>query len=97
MGWGFRRRTGLLGGLIHVNASKHGLGLSAGVPGLRLGVNAHGQEYLRGGIPHTGIFYNSMLPHNRKREPLHQAVRFSTTVVMLVFVVVFVWLLVLLA
>jgi hypothetical protein len=92
MGWGFRRRTGLLGGLIHVNASKHGLGLSAGVPGLRVGVNSRGQEYFRGGIPGTGIFYNSILSHHRKQEPLHQSVGFFTVVIVLALVGGFLWL-----
>jgi uncharacterized protein DUF4236 len=92
VGWGFRRRTGLLGGLIHVNASKHGLGFSAGVPGLRLGVNARGQEYFHGGIPGAGIFYNSILSHHRKQEPLHQSVGFFTVVIVLALVGGFLWL-----
>jgi len=32
------------------------------VPGARVGVNAKGKKYLRGGIPGTGLYYQSSLP-----------------------------------
>jgi Protein of unknown function (DUF4236) len=41
---------------------KSGIGFSFGVPGARVGVNAKGKKYVRGGIPGTGIYYQSSLP-----------------------------------
>jgi len=92
MSWGFRKRAGLLGGLVHVNASKHGLGVSLGVPGFRLGHNSRGQDYLRAGVPGTGLFYNASLSRH-KEPPLHQRVGFFPALVVLAFVVGFLWLL----
>lgn len=60
MGWSFRRSKSL--GLFRLNFSKSGLGFSFGVPGARVGVNAKGKKYLRGGIPGTGLYYQSSLP-----------------------------------
>jgi hypothetical protein len=34
MGWGFRKRAGLFGGLVRVSLSKHVVRASLGVPGL---------------------------------------------------------------
>jgi hypothetical protein len=82
----------LFGGLVHVNASKHGLGLSLGVPGARVGVNARGSEYFRAGIPGTGLFYNASMSHRHKEAPLHQRVGFFPALVVLASVVGFLWL-----
>ncbi len=60
MGWSFRRTKSL--GLFRLNFSKSGLGFSFGVPGPRVGVNAKGKKYVRGGIPGTGLYYQSGLP-----------------------------------
>jgi hypothetical protein len=60
MGWPFRRSKSF--GLLKLNFSKSGLGFSFGVPGARVGVNAKGKKYLRGGIPGTGLTYQSSLP-----------------------------------
>jgi Protein of unknown function (DUF4236) len=93
MGFGFRRRSGLFGGLVHLNASKHGLGLSLGVPGARVGVNALGKEYFRAGIPGTGLFYNASLSHHHNKvTPLHQRVGFFPAITVLASVVGFLWL-----
>ena len=71
MGWGFRRRTGLLGGLVHLNFSKHGLGASVGVPGLRVGVDSQRHGYVRGGVPGTGLYFTQRLPrHSAADSPL---------------------------
>lgn len=59
MGWSIRRRKGLLGGLVNVNVSKNGLGVSVGVKGARVGVNAKGQTYSQVSIPGTGIYNRS--------------------------------------
>jgi hypothetical protein len=60
MGWSFRRSKSF--GLFRLNFSKSGIGYSFGVPGARVGVNSKGKKYLRGGIPGTGIYYQSSLP-----------------------------------
>jgi hypothetical protein len=60
MGWSFRRSKSL--GLFRLNFSKSGLGFSFGVPGARIGVNAKGKKYVRGGIPGTGLTYQSSQP-----------------------------------
>ena len=59
MGWSIRRRKGLLGGLVNLNLSKSGLGVSVGVKGARVGVNAKGQTYSQVSIPGTGIYNRS--------------------------------------
>jgi hypothetical protein len=60
MGWSFRRSKSF--GLFRLNFSKSGVGVSVGVPGTRVGVNSKGKRYLRGGIPGTGLYYQSSLP-----------------------------------
>lgn len=60
MGWSFRRNKGF--GLFRLNFSKSGIGFSFGVPGARIGVNSQGKKYVRGGIPGTGLYYQSSLP-----------------------------------
>jgi hypothetical protein len=62
MGWLFRRSKSF--GLFKLNFSKSGVGYSFGVPGVRMGVNAKGRKYVRGGIPGTGLYYQSSLPEN---------------------------------
>lgn len=61
MGWGFRRRKGLLGGLVNLNLSKRGVGASVGVPGLRVGVDSQRRGYVRGGVPGTGLYFTQSL------------------------------------
>jgi hypothetical protein len=60
MGWSFRRSKSF--GLFRLNFSKSGVGFSFGVPGARVGVNSKGKKYVRGGIPGTGLYYQSSLP-----------------------------------
>jgi len=73
MGWGFRRRAGLFGGLLRLNFSKRGLGASVGAPGLRVGLNSVGHPYLRGGVPGTGLSVSESLTHRKTagRKPAH--------------------------
>ena len=42
-------------GCLRINLSKRGLGLSAGVRGLRVGVDARGRRYTSASIPGTGL------------------------------------------
>jgi hypothetical protein len=60
MGWSFRRSKKF--GLFRLNFSKSGIGYSIGVKSARIGVNAKGKNYVRGGIPGTGLYYQSTLP-----------------------------------
>ncbi len=67
MGWSFRRSKSF--GLFRLNFSKSGLGFSFGVPGARVGVNSKGKKYVRGGIPGTGLYYQSSLPDAQQLHP----------------------------
>jgi hypothetical protein len=60
VGWSFRRSKSF--GLFRLNFSKSGVGFSFGVPGARVGANAKDKKYVRGGIPGTGLYYQSSLP-----------------------------------
>ena len=72
MGFGFRRRRGLLGGLLALNLSRHGLGASGGVPGARRGLDGTGRTYARFGIPGTGAFYRARFHHEQARDHAHR-------------------------
>lgn len=50
----FRRSIKLAPGL-RLNLSKSGLGLSAGIRGLRVGLDPRGRTYTSAGIPGTGL------------------------------------------
>jgi uncharacterized protein DUF4236 len=88
MSFGFRRRLGF--GPFHVNLSKHGLGASVGVPGFTVGKNARGSDYLRAGIPGTGLFYRGALRHHHQQEP--SRVGFFAVLAALTFAACFIWL-----
>jgi hypothetical protein len=66
MGWSFRRSKSF--GLFRLNFSKSGIGYSFGVKGARVGVSAKGKNYVRGGIPGTGLYYQSTLPDGQPGE-----------------------------
>ena len=66
MGWSFRRSKSF--GLFRLSFSKSGVGFSFGMRGARVGVNAKGKKYVRGGIPGTGLYYQSSLPDAQPRE-----------------------------
>jgi Protein of unknown function (DUF4236) len=54
MGWRFRKSINL--GPFRINLSKKGAGVSAGVPGFRVGHDASGRNYSQTSIPGTGIY-----------------------------------------
>ena len=56
MGWRFQRR---IGNLVRFNLSRSGIGISAGVPGLRTGISARGRPYAWFGLPGTGLAYRA--------------------------------------
>ncbi|MBM3128292.1 MAG: DUF4236 domain-containing protein [Chloroflexi bacterium] len=55
MSWRFRKV--FRRGPIRWTLSKHGVGSSVGIPGLRYGVMANGQRYVSIGIPGTGLYW----------------------------------------
>lgn len=61
----FQRRIKILPGL-RLNLSKSGIGISAGVPGLRVGVDSRGKGYTNAGIPGTGL---SVRNYAKKGDP----------------------------
>ncbi len=56
MGLRFRKTISLFKG-VHLNVSKSGIGVSAGVPGLRGSINSSGRMTGTVGIPGTGVSY----------------------------------------
>jgi hypothetical protein len=58
MGLRFQRRIRIAPG-IRLNISKSGIGVGAGRPGLRLGMDAKRRKYFSVGLPGTGISYRS--------------------------------------
>jgi hypothetical protein len=88
MGWGFRKRAGLFGGLLRLNVSKQGLGASVGAPGLRVGLNSLNGAYLRGGVPGSGISFSESLKHHKKPEK--KQVGFLAILACALFVVIWV-------
>jgi hypothetical protein len=54
MAFRLQRRIRLFGDL-RLNLSKRGLGLSAGIPGLRVGLDARGRAYGSAGLPGSGL------------------------------------------
>lgn len=58
MGFRFQRSIRIAPGL-RINLSKSGAGISAGVRGLRVGVDAKGRKYSSVGLPGTGMSYRT--------------------------------------
>jgi tetratricopeptide (TPR) repeat protein len=56
MGFRLYRRVNLGGG-VHLNISKTGVGLSAGIPGARYSVHSSGRTVKTVGLPGTGLYY----------------------------------------
>ena len=54
MGWNLRRNKKI--GIFRVNLSKSGVGISAGIKGLRVGRDAKGRKYTAVSIPGTGLY-----------------------------------------
>jgi Protein of unknown function (DUF4236) len=54
MGWSLRRSKKV--GPFRINLSKSGIGLSAGIKGLRVGRDANGRTYSSVSIPGTGLY-----------------------------------------
>ncbi|HOG64627.1 MAG TPA: DUF4236 domain-containing protein [Spirochaetota bacterium] len=57
MGFIFRKSVNL--GPIRLNFGKNGIGVSTGIPGLRVGRNSKGKTYGSAGIPGTGMSWRT--------------------------------------
>lgn len=57
----FQKRIKILPG-VTLNLSKSGIGISAGIRGAHIGINARGQRYTNVGLPGTGISYRKVYP-----------------------------------
>jgi len=55
MGFIFRKSINL--GPIRINFSKSGIGVSGGVPGLRVGRDAKGRRQASAGLPGSGLYW----------------------------------------
>jgi hypothetical protein len=55
MGWRFRKQFG--SGGVRGSISKHGMGISWGIPGLRFGVSPTGRRFVSISIPGTGLYW----------------------------------------
>jgi hypothetical protein len=66
MGWRWRRSENF--GPFRVNASRSGIGTSWGVPGFRIGKNAHGHRYIVLGLPGTGLSWMKYLGGSTKLQ-----------------------------
>jgi len=56
MGFGFRKSINIIGSFLRLTFTKSGMGLSAGVKGLRVGVGPTGKR-LNASLPGTGLYY----------------------------------------
>jgi hypothetical protein len=65
MGLGFRKSFKVAPG-VRLNVSSKGLGVSAGVKGLRYSVNSRSGSRVTAGIPGTGVYYTSSGGRKRK-------------------------------
>lgn len=71
MGFNFKKSVNLGGGL-KLNVGKKSIGLSAGIPGLRISANSKTGTSLNGSIPGTGISFRQKISspdiHNSQLE-----------------------------
>jgi len=54
---------------VRLNLSKSGLGVSAGIRGLRVGLDSKGRKYASAGLPGTGISSRHYFSGSRHTEP----------------------------
>ena len=59
-------RKGVTLGPVRLNFSGSGVGMSAGIRGLRAGINAHGKSYVAGG--RYGVYFRHTLSDSEPRE-----------------------------
>jgi hypothetical protein len=54
--WRYQKRVTIAPG-VRLNVSKSGVGLSAGMPGARVGIDSKGRTYESIGVPGSGVRY----------------------------------------
>ncbi len=77
MGFGFRKSINLGGG-VRLNFSKKGVGISAGVKGLRAGIGPSGAR-MRASIPGTGIYHEERLGTKNKGKKINEKTSSAST------------------
>ena len=75
-----QKRINLLGAF-RLNVSKSGIGLSAGLPGLRAGIDAKARRYTSMGLPGTGISKRTYSKHPALHKPMARFVWVSALIV----------------
>jgi hypothetical protein len=73
MGFYFRKRLGPLA----LNFSKSGMGISAGVRGVRAGLSSHRGVYTSAGLPGIGLRFVKYYRHHHGTEPPAHAAAFA--------------------
>ena len=81
MGLRFQRRINI--GPLRLNFSRSGVGLSAGVPGFRVGVRPNGRRYSRVSLPGTGLSYHTDYPASSRGSRSSQPAQGAGCVVIL--------------
>lgn len=66
MSWTFRKIFRF--GPLRTTLSKGGVGMSWGIPGLRVGVSANGRKYITLGIPGTGIYFTKYFNQQQQSQ-----------------------------
>jgi hypothetical protein len=69
MGFRFQRRIRIAPG-VRLNISKSGFGVSAGRPGVRIGMDANRRKYFSVGLPGTGLSYRMFFGRRVSKETL---------------------------
>jgi hypothetical protein len=75
MGLYFRKRIGL--GPLALNFSKSGIGISAGVRGVRAGISSHRRVYTSAGLAGTGLLFVKCYRRQHGSEPPTHAAAFA--------------------
>lgn len=69
-----------------VNISDGGVGISHGIKGLRVGIDAKGREYVSGGIPGSGLYfreYQGNRPYHFQIQTLSKTERRQANLIVL--------------
>jgi tetratricopeptide (TPR) repeat protein len=78
MGFRYYKRVNLGGG-VHLNFSKTGVGISAGIPGARYSVHSSGRTVKTVGLPGTGFYYRKDSYAKRRGAAARSAPRSTPT------------------
>jgi hypothetical protein len=73
MSWIFRKIFRL--GPFRTTLSKKGVGMSWGIPGIRIGVSSNNKKYITLGIPGTGLYFTKFFNQNNHKSQQNIAVQ----------------------